>query len=73
MVQILQIVWFDTNHRGYTPMGSIPFARTLYRVNPLNPTRYAQNRQKGIFKSVRKTQQFDCSNSVKALHDLLFI
>jgi hypothetical protein len=36
MVPILRTVWFDTNHHGYTPTGSIPFTRTPYRVNLLS-------------------------------------
>ena len=36
MVQILKTIWFGTNHRGYTPTGSIPFARTPDRVHPLS-------------------------------------
>jgi len=28
LVQIFKTVWFGTNHHGYIPTGSIPFART---------------------------------------------
>jgi hypothetical protein len=36
MVQMLRIVWFNTDHHGNTPTGSNSFARTPYRVNLLS-------------------------------------
>ena len=36
MVQIFRTVWLGTNYHGYTPTGSIPFARTPDQVQPLS-------------------------------------
>ena len=65
MVQILKTVWFGTNYRGYTPTGSILFARTLYQVNPLSQLYIFRIVRKGIFKPVRWNNQKD-DNYIKA-------
>ena len=65
MVQILKTVWFGTNHHGYTPTGSIPFARIPDRVNMLSHLYILRIVRKGIFKPVRWNNQKD-DNGLKA-------